>query len=139
MGSGMNVRNCRKCGRIFNYVMGPAICPRCREDQEAKFQEVKKYVQEHHGADMVEVSEACDVDTNQIRQWIREERLQFADDSPIRIACEGCGTMIRSGRFCDHCKADMVNGFRQAVKPDMPKPAESPVYRKSDKDKMRFL
>ena len=76
----MNVRNCRKCGRIFNYVLGPIMCPKCREDQEAKFQEVKKYVQEHHGADIIEVSEECDVDPGQIRQWIREERLQFADD-----------------------------------------------------------
>lgn len=37
----MNVRNCKKCGRMFNYVMGQVICPRCKEDQEAKFLEVK--------------------------------------------------------------------------------------------------
>lgn len=136
----MNVRNCRKCGRIFNYVVGPIICPRCREEQEAKFQEVKKYVQDNHGADIIEVSEACEVDAGQIRQWIREDRLQFADDSPIRIACESCGAMIRSGRFCDKCKAEMTNGFKQAMKPkETEKPKEQPKKNMSDRDKMRFL
>ena len=41
-GAEMEVRNCRKCGRIFNYVAGMPICPACRERIEEKFQEVKK-------------------------------------------------------------------------------------------------
>ena len=38
----MNVRNCRKCGTIFNYVMGPIVCPACREALEEKFKEVNE-------------------------------------------------------------------------------------------------
>ena len=34
----MNVRNCKKCNRIFNYIAGPTICPACKEDLEKKFQ-----------------------------------------------------------------------------------------------------
>ena len=113
-----DIRNCRICGKIFNYVMGPVVCPRCKEKLEEKFQEVKKYIQDNHGADIPEVSEACDVDPAQIRQWIREDRLQFADDSPIMIPCEKCGKMIRSGRFCEQCKAEMTNTFRNAFTPD---------------------
>lgn len=136
----MNVRNCRKCGRIFSYAMGPVICPKCRDEQEAKFQEVKTYVLDHKGADIVEVSEECGVDPNQIRQWIREERLQFADDSPIRIACEGCGAMIRSGRFCEKCKTEMASGFKHAIGQNKPKEPESkPAPKKNERDKMRFL
>lgn len=136
----MDVRNCRTCGRIFNYVVGPIICPRCRELKEAKFQEVKQYVTDNRGADIMEVSEKCEVEIPQIHQWIREERLQFADDSPIRIACESCGTMIRSGRFCDKCKAEMTNGLKSAM--GMNKPANTeptPAKRKSDGSRMRFL
>ena len=135
----MNVRNCRKCGRIFNYVLGPIMCPKCREDQEAKFQEVKKYVRGHQGADIIEVFEGCDVDPGQIRQWMREERLQFADDSPIRIPCESCGTMIRAGRFCDKCKLDMTNGFKNAMGQDKPREPEVKPAMGRDRDKMRFL
>lgn len=136
----MNVRNCRKCGRVFNYVMGPVICPRCREDLEGKFQEVKKYVQDHPGADITEVSTECDVEPPQIRQWIREERLQFADDSPIRLPCENCGAMIKSGRFCESCKREMSKEFNHAIGRDKPKVVESkPLPKRSERDKMRFL
>lgn len=137
----MDVRNCRVCGKVFNFVTGPVICPQCKEAREAKFQEVKQYVFEHHGADIMQVSEECDVEISQIHQWIREERLQFADDSPIRIACEGCGAMIRSGRFCDKCKAEMTNGFKNAMglnKAPKPEPS-SHGHRPSDGSRMRFL
>ena len=80
----MNVRNCRKCGRIFNYVMGPIVCPRCKEEQENKFQEVKKYVQDNRGADIHEVATECDVDPSQIRQWIREVCRRFTHKAPLR-------------------------------------------------------
>lgn len=136
----MNVRNCKVCGRIFNYVLGPMVCPRCRDAMEEKFQEVKKYVGEHRGADVMEVSENCDVEPSQIRQWIREERLQFAEDSPIKIACEGCGAMIRSGRFCNKCKGEMTNGFKDAMgmnKTAAPASARREI--KNDGNRMRFL
>ena len=84
----MNVKNCRKCRRIFNYVMGPILCQGCREAEESKFQEVKKYVQENKRCGMQEVAEACDVSLKQIQQWLREERLMLADDSPMGIECE---------------------------------------------------
>ena len=38
------------CGKIFNYVVGPVICPRCREAREEKFQEVKKYIQQQENS-----------------------------------------------------------------------------------------
>lgn len=137
----MNVRNCRKCGKVFNYVIGIPICPRCREEQEAIFQEVKKYVSEHYGADIMEVAQECNVDPGQIRQWIREDRLQFAEDSPIRIPCEKCGKMIRSGRYCEECTMEMTNGFKKMLNQGRPSPASAakPDIRRSDRDKMRYL
>ena len=134
----MNVRNCRKCGIIFNYVMGPIVCPRCKEEQENKFQEVKKYVQDNRGADIHEVATECDVDPSQIRQWIREERLEFSADSPVQIACEKCGEMIRSGRFCEKCKNSMANQLNSSIqKKEAPRP--QPKKDSRDNPKMRFL
>ena len=108
----MNVKNCRNCGRIFNYVSGPFLCPACREKMEVKFQEVKEYIREHKGAGMQEVAEACEVDISQIRQWLREDRLEVTEDSPIQLACEGCGAFIRSGRYCENCKKGTASGFQ---------------------------
>ncbi len=134
----MNVRNCRKCKKLFNYVVGPYLCPQCRDEMEQKFQEVKKYVQEHVHADVRTVSEECDVDTMQIRQWVKEERLIFSEDSAIGVDCERCGTTIRGGRYCERCKAEMTNGFRRAITPDR-QPAVQKKTNQHNNPKMRYL
>lgn len=133
----MDVRNCRKCGQLFNYVYGVPICPACKEALENTFKEVKKYIQEHPGVGIKQVSEECNVEVGQIQQWVREERLEFASDNGMGVNCESCGAPIRSGRYCDKCKTNLANGFRQAIA----KPEPKPVIKKDTKDspKMRFL
>jgi len=134
----MNVRNCRMCGRIFNYIAGQPVCPACKEKLEEKFQEVKQYVQASKDTSIVAVAEACDVEEGQIRQWVREERLVFSEGSGMGIECESCGTLIRSGRFCEKCKNQMVNTLTNAMKkPEMKTQQKKPDLR--DNPKMRFL
>lgn len=134
----MNVRNCRKCGRIFNYVAGPPICPACREAEEEKFQEVKKYIQDHTGCSVAEVSEACDVTTSQIQTWLREERLELCEGSGIGLFCENCGASILTGRYCNKCKAAMAERLESSIRrPEAPKPKVPKDSRENPK--MRFL
>ncbi len=135
----MNVKNCKRCGKIFNYLAGPQICPLCREALEDKFQEVKAYIYEHKDtANITTVAEACDVDVNQIRQWVREERLAFGEQSVLGIECEVCGTMIKTGRFCEKCKNDITRGLIDAA--GLNKKAE-PEKKASHREaaRMRFL
>ena len=133
-----SVKNCRKCGRLFNYVAGPSICPICRDALEKKFQEVKKYVRENKGATLNEVVENCEVDAQQVRQWVREERLEFSGDGASGITCEKCGEPIATGRFCQRCKNEMAANLGSAMPQ---KPKAEPVKQKDTKDsaKMRFL
>lgn len=136
----MNVRNCRGCGRIFNYVAGPFMCQICREKLEEKFQVVKEYIREHPGVTIPEVSETCEVEQSQIRQWLREERLELSEDSPIFLNCEGCGVTIRCGKYCDKCKMNMTRDFNNIL--NARKPAAEPATKKSEsstKGKMRYL
>lgn len=135
----MNVRNCKKCGRIFNYVAGGILCQPCREAMEVKFQEVKEYVRANPGVGIPEVSAACDVEPSQIQQWLREERLEVTESSAIYLNCEGCGASIRSGRYCDKCKTTMTNGFRSVLNASKPKEQPKPAGRDKDNPKMRFL
>lgn len=134
----MNVRNCRKCGKIFNYAIGMQICPACKQKMDEKFNQVKEFIRQNKTAPMTVVCEECDVDAGQIRQWIREERLQFSDDSPIKIACEGCGTMIGSGKFCPACASNLASGLGASIaKPAAP--TQEPQRRTTNQNKMRFL
>ncbi len=132
----MEVRTCRICGRLFNYVAGPTRCPACMEAVERKFQEVKAYIWEHKDATIAQISDDTDVSTNQLRQWVREERLTFPESSPIGIECENCGTTIKTGRFCDSCKSKLGQTLSSALK----KKEEHASRDFNDhKNKMRYL
>ncbi|MCR5773762.1 MAG: flagellar protein [Lachnospiraceae bacterium] len=134
----MNVKNCRKCGKIFNYIGGVPICPACKEDLEKKFNDVKNYIRENPKASIPKICEDCEVDTGQLQQWIREERLIFSDDSPVGIPCEKCGTMIHSGRYCEKCKAELANGLNASIaKPQAP--VAEPKKDNRNNPAMRFL
>lgn len=133
----MDVRNCRKCGRMFNYVSGAPICESCKEKLEEKFQEVKAYVQENKTAPIPMIAEECDVDVSQIRKWIREERLEFSEDSPVGLPCENCGATIRSGKFCEKCKLEVANRLGEAL--PKPKPVAAPKKPDKQPPKMRYL
>ncbi len=136
----MEVRNCRNCGRLFNYIGGSYknLCPSCIDAVEEKFQEVKKYVEDNPGCTMDELTDAMDVSTRQVEKWIREDRLCFADDSPIGIDCEKCGVMIKSGRFCDACRATMTNQMSSLYKSANKKQGSADI-RKSSDSRMRYL
>lgn len=134
----MNVKNCRKCGRLFNYISGYQLCPGCKEGLETKFQEVKEYVREHKGIGINEVAEACDVEPSMIRQWLREERLELTEDSGIMLACESCGALIRSGKYCDKCKYNLANGFNRILQGKQPI-EQTTITRRNAEARMRFL
>ncbi|OYO59447.1 flagellar protein, partial [Lachnotalea glycerini] len=89
-------------------------------------------------ATMVMIAEDNEVSVQQIKQWIREERLSFTDDSPVAIECENCGTMIRTGRYCKQCKDKIANNMNEAIK----KPTAILAKDKKptrEKERMRFL
>lgn len=133
----MNVSNCKGCGRLFNVISNTRLCPACVQALEDKFQEVKRYLDENPNATIEAVSQDNEVSVKQIKQWVREERLIFAEGGCVAIECENCGTMIRTGRFCDECKAKMTNNLMSAL--DRPVQMERASSRDRDGNRMRFL
>ena len=65
----MDVRNCKGCGKLFNYMSGAQLCPECRAALEKKFSSVKDYIGEHPQASISQVAEDMDVSVKQIKQW----------------------------------------------------------------------
>ena len=90
----MEVRNCKGCGRLFNYNGGMPLCQGCVAKLEEKFQNVKDFLRQNPKASLSVVSEENDVSVKQIKQWVREERLTFTEESQITLECEGCGAKI---------------------------------------------
>ena len=132
----MEVRNCRECGKMFNYTSGMQICPICMKKMDEKFNEVKQYIYDNPGVGIQQVSEEMEVSVKLLKKWVREERLTFMEGSGVGIDCERCGRTILSGRFCEECKRKVTNQLDHAY--DKPKPA-APARKKDAGAKMRFL
>lgn len=133
----MEVRNCKGCGRMFNYLGSTTPqCPQCMKLMDDKYEGVKKYIYDNPGASINDVSQDMDVSVKQIQRWVREERLTFAENSMVGIECENCGIMIRTGRFCVSCKAKMAHEFNNVL------PRSEPAVKKEkekESARMRFL
>ena len=132
----MNVSNCKSCGRLYNVISNTRICPDCQRKLEEKFQEVKEFLKENPFANIDVLSKECEVSVKQIKEWVREERLVFAEGSMDGIECEQCGKLIRTGKYCDECKVKITNNLRQGI--NAPAKAE-PVKKERERDRMRFL
>ena len=107
------------------------------------YQKVKTFIKENPNHNIKEVSEECEVPEGQIKQWVREERLQFSRESKA-LLCERCGKPITTGRFCNSCKTEMANAINDAMKPasEEKQEAASEAIRRARLEKeqgMRFL
>lgn len=127
----MDVKVCKNCRRLFNYVYGPELCPECARlfqeseeeknsgitsvnpslklilnEDEAKFEQIRDYIMAHPKATVAELSDLFDIAPARLFEWIRGERLEFSDDSSYAwFTCEKCGAKIKSGRLCNRCKS----------------------------------
>lgn len=134
----MDVRNCKTCKRLFNYIGGPPICQKCRGELEDKFQQVKVYIIENPRVPLSVIAEENEVTISQLKQWVREERLVFTEDSVVAIECESCGATIRTGRYCQRCKETMANRLTSAFKRPEAK-VEASKKSTRDGNRMRYL
>lgn len=138
----MEIRNCKSCGAMFNSVNRERLCPSCTKKLEETFIKVKEYIRENPNATIAQVSDDNDVSVNQIRNWIREERLIMSEASAdMGIFCERCGKAIRSGRLCPDCKKKTVKDLSGVhIRPEATVDKEGEGRPKSSgKDKMHFL
>lgn len=99
-----DARNCRRCGRMYNYIGGPPICIDCKNADEEIFKKVKEYLYDKPGATLAEVSMDVEVSVEKIKMFLKEGRLEITEGSNIILECERCGKSIKTGRFCNECQ-----------------------------------
>ena len=112
----MDVRNCKRCNRIFTYT-GKNICNYCIEEEQADFDKVREYLFNNRRSTASQVSEATDVDLKVITRFLREGRLEsdlVVNDDDGELNCEKCNRQIKSGRFCENCIDELQNGLKKA-------------------------
>lgn len=110
------LRNCRKCGKMFTYTGKSAFCQACVRREEEDYQKVKEYLYDNPGASMNEVSSVTGVSVEKIMRFLREGRLEIVEGSNIVLECERCKRSIRTGRFCNDCMKGIEGELESAAK-----------------------
>lgn len=134
----MDVRSCKKCGKMYNYYGGIPLCPACNKALEEVFPKVKAYIYDNPRATLSQVSEENGVSVSIIKRWIREERLAFAEGSAVGIECEKCGKNILTGRYCAECKRRVTESLEGVYQKPKVAAASNPKPTSSS-GKMRFI
>lgn len=130
----MEVKVCRSCRKMFQYLAGPEICPRCKQIEEEWFHKVRDYLRENPGAHLHELNNAIGVSASLVEKFLREGRLQVSSESPISLSCERCGKRISTGRQCLECKKEVANELNE-----MKQSLIKAEVKKDTGAKMRFL
>ncbi|OON99216.1 MAG: hypothetical protein ATN35_00210 [Epulopiscium sp. Nele67-Bin004] len=110
----MQVKTCRTCKKLFQYVEGKPVCPVCRKEEDRLFVEVKDYLRTHRNATLEMVHNEVGVSMKLLKEFITTERLILAEGSPIELYCEQCESRIYSGKICDKCKEEKFKAVEGA-------------------------
>ncbi len=95
---------CEKCERPMIYKgIGEYACSYCGHKMYDDYGIVRNYLEVNPGSTISMVSAATGVAEREIKNMLREEKLQIREDSRSFIECESCGKPILSGRYCDSC------------------------------------
>ena len=86
------LKNCKRCKKIFMHAVGPQLCDLCKKKEEEDFEKVRKFLRDYPGATIQEVSKATEVSAQLIYRFLRDGRIEVAADSPIALLCENCAS-----------------------------------------------
>ncbi len=132
------LKTCSTCHKVFKYPgYGYILCPDCRRTDEARFQLVKKFLQQYPDSEGKEVYLATGVPINTLIKWVREGRLISTNAYKLGAVCDRCGKPVCTGKMCPECKAEVVKKFKEDEKETIEK-IEQIVPRSKEKG-MRFL
>lgn len=99
----MEIKVCKNCRRLFNYIFGSELCPECSREifvykmdedeheenttlnpnvlkEEEKFEQVKLYIERNPKASVAKIVEDNDIALTKIFEWIKEGRLQISEE-----------------------------------------------------------
>lgn len=110
----MNLRNCPECGKVFTFIR-TNLCPDCQKIDEEKYQTVRRYISEHPGVAIGEVSENTGIGEDKILRYLKQGRFSTEGMSHVNFECELCGAAINGGRYCAACQEKLTSGLKKVI------------------------
>ncbi len=110
-----NYHYCELCRRPLPSTYTETVCPACQNHK--LFSEVKEFIRENDVTEY-DVAEEFNIPRQQVKQWIKEGRIEYKDDrlnTHITGKCQNCGTSILFGSLCSRClKQSGMSGHGKA-------------------------
>lgn len=110
----MNLNTCDRCGSVYETFLESNYCPECHRILEEKLDNVRTFIKHNPETSLEEVEVAFKVERKFLVAWIRESRLQFPKGSGVVVPCLKCGAAIDHGKYCAHCRHEMVTTLDSA-------------------------
>jgi flagellar operon protein (TIGR03826 family) len=98
------VRNCKRCGKVFVYA-GIPVCPECLEKEEEQYRKVKRFLDDHPRAGVSETSEETGVPVEVVVEFLRQGLLVTQAGPAGQLTCMMCKKPITRGKLCPRCEA----------------------------------
>lgn len=99
---------CEFCGRTLPKRYEGSLCPDCQQAQ--LFRDVRDYIRANT-VNEYEVAEHFHIPLRQIKEWIREGRIEYHESNPSSkisgMHCQRCGAPISFGTLCPNCLKQM--------------------------------
>jgi flagellar operon protein (TIGR03826 family) len=111
----MNVANCPKCGKVYVKNLLNDVCQACVKEVEVQCDTCIKYLREHRGISLEELSNATEVSQSLIIKFMREGRISIMGNRNIAYPCEVCGESIRERNMCDSCRQKLKKDVRNTM------------------------
>ena len=108
----MEMRNCKKCGKIFASY-GERVCEDCKNEEDKVFMKLKEYIYDNPSTSIKKLSEGTEVEESVILRFIREGRIELSSPEGIELECEMCGAKIYVGKYCEKCKKKLAGDMTQ--------------------------
>lgn len=106
---------CEFCGRPLPKSYESNLCPNCQEAQ--LFRDVKEYIRSNV-VNEYEVAEHFHIPLRQVKEWIRDGRIEYRKDNNATINgmhCQRCGAPVSFGSLCSKCLKLLNSGSGTAV------------------------
>ncbi len=137
---------CEECGSPLQYRgIGEYRCEKCGHLMYDDYGTVRNYLEINPGANSATVSAATGVSEKEIKNMLREEKLQIRPDSRSFLQCEACGKPVLSGRYCAECsKLAVAAAKKKKQKEELEEKKEHVVgvstdFVFADKGRKRFI
>ena len=134
-------RVCKECGGVMVFKgVGEYHCEDCGAVDYDDYGKVRKYIEEHSGANAAQVEENTGVSQKIIRRLLKDGRIEVAEGSKSFLRCEVCGKSIRSGQFCPECETKVHHRIEEQQRAFNQKNAKGVgMGKKGDEGQRRFM